>query len=175
MAIDFEHLDDITRRWMLEEFLHEQQRLEPPPYRSVNLSDAGWEAWQQLCTDAVREGNEETLTTALLDRAYWIAGTDVKYTSRGLALTEFNTWYVRGLARRLLEEGETECEVYRPARGKCPPPCCSKCRPHEGQSYPLEWIYDDHRRRYWPPPGDESALTVPFHQHCQCTIRPAAR
>ena len=28
-----------------------------------------------------------------------------------LALTEFNTWYIHGFARRLMEEGEEKCQA----------------------------------------------------------------
>jgi hypothetical protein len=85
-----------------------------------------------------------------------------------LCLSEFNTWYVRGLATRLLEEGVTHCQAYRAAIPKWEP---GECSTHEGQIYTVQEIYDGHRRRYWPEPGDTTATSIPFGPGCHHTIR----
>jgi hypothetical protein len=85
-----------------------------------------------------------------------------------LAVTEFNTWYVRGLAKRLLDEGVTQCQVYRAALPKWEPADCTK---HEGQAYPVKDVYDGHRAKYWPEPRNPNAFSIPAGPSCHHTIR----
>lgn len=112
MAMLFEELDDATRRYMLEEFLSEQASV--APYRGANLTAAGRDPWAQLCAEAIRNGNEETLATGLVLAAYWNdTGTrtvkgklqsytiNVQFEAERLARSEFNTWYVRGFSKTI--------------------------------------------------------------------------
>lgn len=85
-----------------------------------------------------------------------------------LALTEFSTWYVRGFAKRLLDEGVAQCQVYRGAQPKWEP---GECADHEGRVVPVQSIYDSHRARYWPEPGDAAAFSIPFGPSCHHVIR----
>ena len=65
----FEELDDITRKWMLEEFLNEEKS--KAPYRSSRLSEIGLEVFPKEMEKAIIEGNEESLTNALMSPNNW--------------------------------------------------------------------------------------------------------
>ncbi|MBM4241783.1 MAG: hypothetical protein FJ150_09015 [Euryarchaeota archaeon] len=176
---NFEELDEITRKWMLEEFQDEEKS--GNPYRSSRLSSIGLKVFPNEMEKAIKEGNEKTLALALYDPKYW--KTSETY-PRGnkihtrkinpikaaefLAYTEFNTWYVRGFARRLLEEGEEFCQVYRAAPAWKPR---AECLTHENQIYKVKKIYEGHRARYWPKPGDETAFCIPVGTNCHHSIK----
>jgi hypothetical protein len=66
--------------------------------------------------DAIKQGNEESLAAALADASLWepmetfvregVAQErkrNIPKSCERLATTEFSTWYVRGLARRLMD------------------------------------------------------------------------
>ena len=90
--------------------------------------------------------------------------------SERLAITEFNTWYVAGLAARLQEEGATHCLVYRAGSPKWQAAGCSV---HEGQTYTVAEIIAGHRIGYWPPPGVRGRLSIPAGPGCHHTIERA--
>jgi hypothetical protein len=175
-GMNFEELDRTTRDYMLAEFDAEENG--GHPYRSNKLSSVGTTMFPGLMRVAIESGNEQTLIDSLRDPNFWLA----RYpTSNGfrrvnfiadteqLGLTEFNTWYVRGFAARLLAEGETECQVYRAMlpRGSANPECSN----HEGRIYPVQLIYSNHRRRYWSDPIDRQAFCIPIGPSCHHTIR----
>lgn len=172
MTMRFEELDETTRGFMLAEF--EAEEASGRPYRSRNLSPAGIEAFVELMRQAIRSGTEQTLTAALTQPAYWNptnpqgAPLNWRREARTLGLTEFNTWYVRGLAKRLLEEGETSCEIYRAADARW---LAGVCALHEGQVFPVHILYRGHRAKYWPPPGNRYAISIPEHPGCHHSIR----
>jgi hypothetical protein len=85
-----------------------------------------------------------------------------------LSLSEFNTWYVRGLAKRLIDEGVRSCQAYRGEMPKWEP---GDCAAHEGQIFSVEEIYKGHRAKYWPKPGNPDAISIPFTPGCHHTIR----
>ena len=60
---------------------------------------------------------------------------------------EFNTWYVRGLCLRLVDEGVDLCQAYRAAESKWE---LAQCSEHEGQVFPVSEVLGGHRARYWP-------------------------
>lgn len=171
MAMAFEELDDSTRYYMREAFEAEQR---DGPYCPAALSPTGLALFPELMREALARGDEVDLARALGDPVFWNvrdrAGrrVNVQHAAARLALCEFNTWYVRGLAMRLLAEGETHCEVCRGADPKWAP---ADCKEHEGQVVPLQLVLDGHRRRYWPEPGDDTAFSVPFTPGCHHTIR----
>ena len=82
---------------------------------------------------------------------------NVHQRSDHLALTEFNTWYVAGLARKLLSEGETQCQVYGAANPKWEHASCST---HEGAVYPVTDIIS--RSPNWVLATAGYALWKPF-------------
>ena len=83
-------------------------------------------------------------------------------------MTEFNTWYVRGPAKHLLEEGETRCQVYRAAEPKGPP---DTRRLQDGQLVSLDGVYRGHRASHWHEPGHPEAFSVPAGPGCHHTLR----
>lgn len=179
MPMNFEELDTTTRGYMLAEF--EAEEAGDNPYRSKSLSPAGRTAFPNLLREAITSGDEQTLIVSLLNPGYW--NPTERYLRSGvwrdrqlnmhqaaerLCMTEFNTWYVRGLAKRLLNEGVTHCQVYRAALPKWEP---AECSAHEGQILSVDKVYRIHRARYWPEPGDLTALSIPFGPGCHHTIR----
>lgn len=169
--MNFEELDHGTREHMLAAFENEEAS---GPYRSQVLSAAGLAAFPDLMRDAIRAGDETALAAGLTRDDFWEeydAGgkrVNVRQSAERLALTEFNTWYVAGLARKLQAEGATECEVYRAATPRWEHASCST---HEGQRYPLAEIVAGHRGGYWPPPGISDAFSIPAGPGCHHTIR----
>lgn len=174
----FEELDNVTRRFMLQEFEDEEHH---GPYRSQRLSAQGLKVFPELMREAILGGNEGTLAQALCNPVYWIPketyhrnGVPHQRTvnplkaAEFLAYTEFSTWYVRGLAKRLLSEGITECEVYRAAPALEPRP---ECRDHDGKVFLVQQIYDGHRAKYWPAPGNPLSFSIPAGTNCHHLIR----
>lgn len=179
MPMNFEELDEKTRRCMLLEF--EAEEASGKAYRGRNLSAAGRTAFPALMREALKTGNEETLASALANPSQWnptevyvrdgvprTRSVNTNQAAERLAVTEFNTWYVRGLAKRLMDEGVKQCQVYRAAEPKWEP---GECSMHEGQIYSVEDIYRGHRARYWPEPGNPAAFSIPAEANCHHTIR----
>lgn len=176
---NFEELDAVTRKWMLEEFINEEQS--GKPFRSKRLSSVGLEEFPKEMKKAIQEGNEETLAKALSKPEFW---KKLENSNRGekayeksispgkaaesLSITEFNTWYVRGFARRLIEEGVELCQVYRAAPASEPR---GECLAHENKVYKVKEIYNGHRIRYWHELKNPSALSIPAGTNCHHTIR----
>jgi uncharacterized protein YjiS (DUF1127 family) len=178
MAMNFEELDDTTRGYMLQEF--EAELRSSNPYVSKALSAKGRQAFPDLMRKAIRFGNEESLATDLAGQEYWEPietyerggvvrerKRNVRQAAERLALTEFSTWYVRGFAKRLMDEGVTRCQVYRGAQPKWEP---AECSVHEEQIFQVEQIYNAHRTRYWPT-DNPNAVSIPFGPGCHHTIR----
>jgi len=179
MSMNYLELDTVTRRHMLREF--EVEHASPMPFRSRALSASGQPAFVECIRRAIETGNEESLCAAIVNPDYW--DHEEEYTVKGitcrrrrniqqsaarLALTEFSTWYVRGLTARLLDEGIAECQVYRGAQPKWEPGECSQ---HEGMIVPVRTVYDGHRARYWPEPGNPDAFSIPFGPGCHHLVR----
>ncbi len=179
MMMRFEELDETTRRYMLAEF--EAEEATDIPYRSDKLTPKGLSAFPDLVRDAILQGDETRLTDSLSDRTFWrelerwvVRGVttfrrySIPDAAEGLGLTEFNTWYVRGLARRLMDEGQTHCQVYHAAPGRTDR---GSCVTYEGKTVSLAEVYGGHRARYWPKPGNPQAFSIPAHTMCFHTIR----
>jgi hypothetical protein len=179
MPMNYEELDDRTRQYMLSEF--EKERSGANAYHSKALSAQGQAAFTALMTEAIKVGNEASLVRALEGADLWepeevytrdgVTRTrrrNVPQSATRLALTEFSTWYVRGLARRLLDEGVDKCQVYRGEQPKWEPGDCAE---HEGQVVSVQSIYDGHRARYWPEPGNQGGFSIPFGPGCHHVIR----
>lgn len=178
MAMHFEELDDVTRGYMLREL--EAELASSNPYVGKNLSAEGRGAFSRLMREAINTGNEVTLADALTRAGLWKAKEtyerngivrerriNVRQAAERLALTEFNTWYVRGLARRLLDEGVSHCQAYRAAQPKWEP---GECAAHEEKIFTVQEIYEGHRARYWPC-ENSAAMSIPFGPGCHHTIR----
>lgn len=171
MPMRFAELDDKTRAYMLKEF--EAEEASGKPYRGTNLTTLGKASFPLLMREAILHGNEGTLINALKNHAYSEArGKSGKLINSEqeagrLGLTEFNTWYVRGLAKRLMDEGEKECQVHRAAFPKQEP---SRWPLREGDVYPPHLVYNGHRAKYHPY-VNPTAFSIPDGPHCHHTIR----
>jgi hypothetical protein len=179
MKMNYEELDNITRQHMLKEF--EKEQAEVNPYRPKLFAKNGISIFPDLIRDAINSGDDESLIKSLMNPDYWLAmepyikggvhslrRINIPQAAERLGLTEFNTWYVRGFAKRLIEEGIEKCQVYRGAMPRWEP---AECSIHEGKIYSVQEIYDGHRARYWPEPGNPQALSIPFGPGCHHTIR----
>lgn len=179
MGMNFEELDDATRYYMLEEFNKEEAGNHP--FRGKGLSVMGCAEFPGLMHSAVRFGNEETLIASLLNASYWHSTEmymrsgirrerqiNIRQAAERLGLTEFNTCYVHGLTKKLIDEGVARCQAYRAAEPRWEP---NECSGHEGQIFLVEEIYKGHRAKYWPEPGISSAISIPFGPGCHHTIR----
>ncbi|MEY2423034.1 MAG: hypothetical protein QOI95_3101 [Acidimicrobiaceae bacterium] len=179
----FTELDDMTRKFMLRQFEGEEAGT---PYRSNQLSAAGLGAFAELMRSAIEDpaGNEISLSAALGTPEYWEKGyvqqrksgpvwvtINPEASATRLALTEFNTWYVAGLAHRLRDEGESTCEVYRADE---PIGARAACTEYEGSVVAVELVIMSHRCRYWPAPGEPDRFMIPAAFNCHHTIRRVA-
>lgn len=174
--MNYEDLDDITRKWMLEEFNTEQSQ---EHYQSKSMNQAGLTAFPDIMRAAIQSGNIESLTRNLSNPSFWHAsktrkGKDgpipVKINpeteAKMLAHSEFNTMYTRGFARRLREEGEENCRVYR--ADKADQQNC-ECTKLEGTTQPVQKIYNGHRAKYFPT-NNFGAFSIPSVVYCHHTI-----
>src|SRR4030095_560867 len=176
MSLFFEHIDDRTRQLMLDEMdydiAHNQLHISP------FLSGQGQWDYPNLLRKAIQKGNDTTLVQDLRARrrilralprrkpkgGYVIAAT-VENAAEVLAESEFNRYYIRGLARRAIEDDISELVVYRakPARNPRPE---SKARVEMALS-PKELLQDLRSH-----PGDElPALGVPSGPNSGLTVR----
>ena len=174
----FEELDDETRKWMLIEF--EEEESSKNPYRSSHLNSTGKEKFREIMKNAISSGNILSLTNTLSNLTLWkktglvtTKGTvrerriSPSSSAKSLAHTEFTTWYTRGFAKRLMEEGIDSCEIYRAEVTKNPRCECTKL---EGHTVKVKAIYDGHRAKYHPT-INSSAFSIPSGPFCHHTIR----
>ncbi len=179
MAMKYEELDGKTREYMLTEF--EKEEASGNPYRSKALSPTGLAVFPDLMREAIQLGNEVSLCQSLENESYWTPTEEytrdgvirtrrrnISQSAQRLALTEFSTWYVAGFSKRLLDEGVEKCQVYRGEQPKWEP---GECANHEGLVISVKEVYNNHRTRYWPEPGDPNAFAVPFGPSCHHVIR----
>jgi hypothetical protein len=169
----FEELDTVTRKWMLEEFKAEESS---HPYRSPSLSKAGQTLFPIELDEAIREGDDESLAKVMSNPLYWVEfepsplggvrRTEPAKAALDLARQEFNTWYVRGLARRLLGEGEEFCQVYL-AEDEVQDDDCTL---YQNKVFRVRFVYNGHRAKYWPKENRE-AFSIPCGPACRHTIR----
>lgn len=150
------------------------------PFHPRVLSDHGRRQFPQIMEEAIKSGDDGILAQALNKQAFFQdrprrtkTGTTKVRTnptadSKMLALTEFNTWYVRGLSRRLMEEGVEVCEVYR-ADPALVPRC--ECTAWKDRVFSVRDVYDGHRTRYHGAGSDRSAFSVPSGPNCHHSIR----
>ncbi len=177
----YHHLDeDDVRRSMLTGWEEERQELiaggvERDCY-GKDLTDQGWEAFLEAMPTALEKQTDVWLAAQMEVIDYWQPerwdkrGRWVNYNkpqALEILCGEFNIAYVRGLARTLQAEGQEECEVFRagPAIEKR-----RECTAWEGQTFPVQQVLDGHRARYWPPPGNREAWSLPTGVGCHHSI-----
>lgn len=164
----FEELDGKTRSFMVEEF--DAERRGPRPYRPAEIPGEAWERLLELLRESLQRGTVEDLAAAVREAAS--EGRFDPVRDRRLLETyarfEFCTCYVRGYSRRLLEEGVEFALVAHGEEGR---QRTGRCGLFQGQLVSVRAVYEGHRARYWPPPGNPYALTVPADPLCRHTIR----
>lgn len=179
MSMNYEELDKKTREYMLSEY--EEEQAGGNPYYSKALSSVGLSLFPDLIRTSIQSGNETTLLASINRPEMWEATEEyvrngvvsvrrrnIQQSAERLSLTEFSTWYVRGLAKRLLDEGQEFCQIYRGEQPKWEP---SECANHEGKTVELIEIYQNHRARYWPEPGNPGLFSIPYGPNCHHVIR----
>lgn len=176
MALYFENLDERTRQLMLDEMEYDiaNNQLHISPF----LSGQGQRDYANLLRDALQSGNDETLAQSLREHrrilrtlprrnpsgSYSITAT-AKNAAQVLAESEFNRYYIRGLARRAIEDGVQGLVVYRAKPVRNPRPE-SETRVETAVS-PQD-LLDDLRSH----PGDERpSLGVPSGPNSGLSVR----
>lgn len=181
---DFMELDETTRSYMLQEFRKEQADTSFPAYRPRGY--IGPEVvFVSTMERAITEGDENLLALELQDPYLWqeysirvVQGRPREYRdpyevqARRFAITEYNTWYARGLSRRLLDDGIEECEIYRAERAYQPR---AACRRLEGVILKTHDVYEGHRKAYHHRAPDSRALSIPIGPNCHHSIRRVTR
>ncbi len=168
---NLEDLDQDTRRYMLEVFDKEESG--GNPYRSKSLTLTGQKHFYGLMKNAILDGNETTLAQSLNYKQFWkhadLRGRKINIllSSKKLASVEFNTWYVRGLSRRLINDKEEYCEIYSAEPAYVPRGDCAACN---GSIIKVRDVYFGHRAKYWPK-SNPSAFSIPTGPDCHYTIR----
>lgn len=119
MTYQFHNLDGVTRESMLAEV--DKDIEESCLYVSKRMTDAGADAYPTLLRTAVTRHDEDWLDSALSDPSYF----KQSETREGILVStptnqvqtfahgEFNRFYCRGLAKRAMDDGTEELEVYR--------------------------------------------------------------
>jgi len=124
MPFDFEDLDDVTREFMLQEI--ERARDANELYFSKRFNQAGNEAWPDLLLEAAEEHDEHWLAYQL-ESQHLMKGFEGSRTPSGgytikfvphnasetMAEGQFNRFYILGVCRRAINEGQDEVEIYR--------------------------------------------------------------
>jgi hypothetical protein len=176
MSLFYENLDERTRQLMLDEMEYDiaHNQLHISPF----LSGQGQWDYPDLLRKAIRKGNDDTLAQDLRARrrivralprrtpkgGYVIAAT-VENAAEVLGESEFNRYYIRGLARRAIEDDVTKLVVYRAKAARNPRPE-SDARLNTELS-PRE-LLEDLRAH----PGDElPALGVPSGPNSGLSVR----
>lgn len=124
MSLYYANLDDRTRKLMLDEMDYDvtHNRLHISPF----LSGQGQHDYANLLREAIQHGTDDTLAQDLRahrritrtvarrrpNGGYSVAAAPVNAADL-LAESEFNRFYIRGLARRAIEDGIPGLVVYR--------------------------------------------------------------
>ena len=94
---------------------------------------------------------------------------DVADNALGISRSILSAFSTRSAFNRVAQElSEKNLSGYRAAPPKWDIAACSE---YEGQIRPVQEVYDGHRARYWPPPGDLEADSIPFQPGCHHTIK----
>lgn len=178
MALLLEELDDATRVRMHGEFLAEWGAEDH--FVPASLDVQGVAEWEEILGAAIQSGDDATLAAALgrsglikqretypRNGRTYERTVNVAQRAEQLATSEFNTWYVRGLCARLLDEGVERVQVYRAAPAKY---AVAGCSTHEGALMSTRVVYDGHRASYWPE-VNQQAVSVPMQPGCHHSVR----
>ncbi len=182
----FEELTSVVRTHMHNEFQAEQSSQHCPPYRPKVLTALGESIFCATMEEHLLHGTEDTLRQALSPSIFWVERGirntkkgPVPYTLPGhlrakvFAVTDFNSWYIRGLCKQLMIEGVEVCEVYRAEHAYEPR---GECALLEGKILRVDVVYRGHRARYHPESAaNPLAVSIPAGPNCHHSIRRTAR
>lgn len=131
MKFNFENLDDQTRELMISEIKSDISNKQL--YFSKRFNENGHELYPQLLLEAVSSGDEESLAIALKQN-HCFADKEARNGKNGityvkipetanqtLAESEFNRFYIRGLALRAINSGQN-LTIYRARHSDNPRP-----------------------------------------------------
>lgn len=131
MPLQLDHLDDVTRPFMLAELARDEARRDGV-YVSGRLSPAGASRYPGLLRDALTHGGptsfeDELARPGILSdtEPFLRKGRPVRMNARAsqtIAEGEFNRYYIRGLCLRVLDDGGGEVQVYRARQSSRPRP-----------------------------------------------------
>ncbi|MBQ1764938.1 MAG: hypothetical protein IIZ92_18845 [Aquincola sp.] len=173
MGIDYQNLDDVTRKHMADEVALGNH------YMSPRLTAAGLAAWPGLLANAVARENDDWLAEQLLAHGHFRS--EESYTRNGkqftrrinqessavqLAEGEFNRIYVRALCIRATEAGQDHLVVYRGKAVAQPRP---ESEAKIGTSVPVVVLLEALRKNDFVT--IESALGVPGGPNSGLTCR----
>lgn len=121
MALNLENLDDITRKYMIDEVRLDIES--NSVYKSKFLTEEGIKAWDRLLLEAVQFHDSSWLAGKLRDEHFAnsiIVTKDrnghfrrVRFNPENLSDSEFNRYYIRGVCLRAIEEGKNHVVTYR--------------------------------------------------------------
>ena len=176
--MNFEELDNGTRSNMLSEFDHEWSQTNH--YIPEGLNSIGLEAYPNIIRNSIQNGTIDSLASELSVSKYWnptrsflrqgkpvTQQINPQSESKRLAHSEFTTIYTKGMAKKLIDEGETDCQVYRADKANQPKCECTKL---EDTTISVGKIYEGIRKKYFPK-KDPNAFSIPSTPFCHHTIR----
>lgn len=176
MALQFENLDSVTRKYMLQEL--DMDISNENLYLSKRLTSSGQQRYPALIREAI-EGHDDVWFAERL-QLYMSNRTSRRTRGEGttmarvpsdahetLAEGEFNRYYMRGLCARAIAEGIESVEVYR-AKPVSQPRPASQAK--IGQRISPQALLDDLRTSV----GAETALGLPPGPNSGLTIRIAS-
>lgn len=121
MTLELKNLDDATRRYIALEI--KTDIANGLVYRSKYLTEKGLQAWEDLLLEAALHHDSTWLARQLHDEALAVSEREtvdqqgqartVKLQPESLADSEFNRYYMRGLALRAIEEDIPYLITYR--------------------------------------------------------------
>lgn len=174
MRLDYENLDDRTRRYMLEEV--EMDVSNGNLYLSPRLTAKGKQIYASLLKEAVYIHDDDWLAESLGIYGCLGAHQTKRKPSGGLTFArvpsnatkmlaegEFNRFYIRGLCKRAVEDGISEVEVYRARASRTPR---SKSAALIGKRIEVKLLLEDlrtsqgRRPKLGVPGGPNSGLSV---------------
>lgn len=118
MGLRFESLNEITRRYMIEEIDHSIGRDEL--YKYEEFTDDGWKKYPELLRKAAQEGDDDFLGVTLYhNNCFRLDAHRESYTK--FAELEFNKFYIRAMCRHAIDEGK-ELQLYIAKEEKEPSP-----------------------------------------------------
>jgi hypothetical protein len=176
--MNFEELDSNTRAIMFSEFNNEWSQSNH--YIPDGLNSIGLEAYPDIMRKAIQSGTIDSLASDLSIPKYWnptrtyfrketpvVQQINPDSESKRLAHSEFTTIYTKGMAKKLMDEGEKDCQVYR--ADKAHQPKC-ECTRLEDTTVSVGKIYEGIRKKYFPK-KDPNAFSIPSTPFCHHTIR----